>query len=172
MENSFQYLRKTSWCEECTIFALCPLTNVVLLLYYFISVFYIIDYKDVCNESNVWWYNLFSFIWIFITNIYWIQQVFGSVKKIIIRKNYPIHAIIYLFYLGFIVLGFIELLKLEKCDNRNKIPNIVICFNIIIHIYVSIVITVSYINILLCHNNKIEPQNEIPEIIIINTEEI
>lgn len=157
--------------ENIIIFCSCPFTNVILLFYYFYSFVIIVSNRNTCNETDIWIYNLLSYIFILITNYYVIHLLLGN--KIFFEFTYQnINLIIYILYLFFTIWGFNELQKVKECQDI-KINEVLIIsyFSVILQFIVLIILSLTFIvKIFIKKNenkNKIVPiNNNTPQIVV------
>lgn len=138
--------------NECIIYLCCPFTNIVLLFYYIMGITVLYTEKNTCSDENIWLYNLLSYLMIFVTNCYFINEIFlvnnnnSNVNRSIIMM--VIQIIIYFTYVSFIVWGIFILLSLGDCNGNNVLINMMSYLNIFIQSIVFILINVFYLCII------------------------
>ena len=116
--------------KNCVIVSLCPIPNFIILFYYLISIKIMMETQKVEECQNIFDYNIISFIFVIISNLYLVSQLCYEKPQIFYNQldgHFIFQVLWYSMLSILIVLGITFLVDFTKCrDESTNIYNLAI----------------------------------------------
>lgn len=141
---------------------LAPIAAILIIIYYIIGLWVLIENGSETECSSLWTYNLFSYMLVFFTTIYFFVNlcIYEKYKKSYIKFILSINILIYFIYLTLLISGIVNIINMGSCSQDTDILKTFGIINLIIQLLIFFIINWFIVSIVFIYkNSKIIPLN-------------